>query len=99
MINSAASKANKARIATSPPASCGWWLSWWQLSLAPREEKEEEEDPPSLSDPLSSVATTWSSESSFFKVFECVFVLIHSTSVSRRLFNAVLRLKLKLDIA
>ena len=36
---------------------------------------------------------------SFFKVFEWVFVLIHSTSVSRRLFNAVLRLKLKLDIA
>ena len=53
--------ANKARITTSPTSSWGWWLSWWQLSLAPREEKEEEEDPPSLSDPLSSVATTWSS--------------------------------------
>ena len=32
-------------------------------------------------------------------IFERVFVLIHSTSVSRRLFNAVLRLKWKVDIA
>ena len=92
--------ANKARITTSPTSSCGWWLSWWQLSLAPREEKEEEEEPPSLSDPLSSVATTWSSvRLYFFKVFEWGFVFIYSTSVSRRLFNAVLRLKWKVDIA